>query len=88
MENLLKFEGKLIAKYMIKLNGLNLNSIKKWSIRDITKVLKRKNFRSKTCDLFHDNISIDHISKKDLENPELKKNIVEKLINIYMIYII
>ena len=39
--------GERIAKYMNDLNKLKLSYIPNWSIRDITKILKRVNFQKK-----------------------------------------
>ena len=70
--------GKKIAQYMEELNKLKLTYIPNWSIRDITKVIKRVQFQSlekkaykyNNID-FIDNIvfyTLSGIYKKDLKD--------------------
>ena len=84
--------GENIAKYMDELNKLKLPYIPNWSIRDITKILKRVEFQSSAINQykykninFVDNIifyTLSSIYKKDLKDKIVSNNILEKLSNI------
>ena len=72
--------GKKIANYMDRLNKLKLSSIPNWSIRDISKTLKRVQFQTneKNKDkynniVFIDNIIIDNIIFDTLSIVFIKK---------------
>ena len=84
--------GKKIANYMDKLNNLKLSYIPNWSIRDITKVLKRVQFQSLEKNAykynnidFKDNIifyTLSGIYKKDIKDKTIKENLLNKISNI------
>ena len=84
--------GKKIAQYMEELNKLQLTYIPNWSIRDITKVLKRVQFQSLEKNAykynnidFIDNIvfyTLSGIYKKDLKDKSIKENLLNKISNI------
>ena len=84
--------GEQIAKYMHELNKLQLTYIPSWSIRDITKVLKRVEFQSLEKNNYkYDNINfIDNIVfytlsgiyKKDLKDKNINENLIKNLLNI------
>ena len=84
--------GENIAKYMDELNKLKLSYIPNWSIRDITKVLKRVQFQSleknqykyKNINLVENIVfyTLSGIYKKDLKDKIISKNLLEKLSNI------
>ena len=81
--------GENIARYMKALNELKLSYIPNWSIRDITKVLKRVQFQSLEKNQYKyknislvDNIifyTLSGIYKKDLKDKIISKNLLEKL---------
>ena len=84
--------GIKIANYMYELNKLNLSYIPNWSIRDITKVLKRVQFQSLEKNAykynnidFKDNIvfyTLSGIYKKDIKDVSIKENLLNKLLSI------
>ena len=84
--------GENIAKYMDALNKLKLSYIPNWSIRDVTKILKRVEFQSdetnsyKYNDIsFVDNIvfyTLSGIYKNDLKDKKIKEHLLNKLSNI------
>ena len=82
--------GERIANYMNALNKLKLSYIPNWSIRDITKILKRVNFQQKNSYKYNninfiDNIlfyTLSGIYKKDIKDKETKKNLFEQIVKI------
>ena len=84
--------GEYIAKYMNELNKLKLSYIPNWSIRDITKILKRIKFQSlekneyKYNNInFIDNIifyTLSGIYKKYLKDEYTRKDLTNKLLDI------
>ena len=84
--------GKKIAQYMEELNKLKFTYIPNWSIRDITKVLKRVQFQSLEKNAykynnidFIDNIvfyTFSGIYKKDIKDKSIKENLLNKITNI------
>ena len=84
--------GKNIAKFMEELNKLKLSYIPNWSIRDVTKVLKRIQFQSlpKNNHKFNninfvDNIifyTLSSIYKKDIKYEAARENLLDKLLKI------
>ena len=82
--------GERIAKYMNDLNKLKLSYIPNWSIRDITKILKRVNFQQKNSYKYNninfiDNIvlyTLSGIYKKDIKDKDTKKNLLEQMLKI------
>ena len=91
-ENELEKNGINIAKFMDKLNNLKLSYIPNWSIRDITKVLKRVQFQSSDKNIgIYDNISfidniifytLSSIYKKDINDTDTRNDFLDKLLNI------
>ena len=84
--------GENIAKYMNKLNKLKLPYISNWSIRDITKVLKRVKFQAseekkyiyKNIN-FIDNIvfyTLSSIYKKELKDERTREKLLNNLLQI------
>ena len=88
----LKKNGENIAKYMNELNKLKLSYIPNWSIRDITKILKRVHFQSMEANKyiynninFVDNIvfyTLSGIYKKDIKDKNTKESLLKNLLNI------
>ena len=84
--------GANIAKYMDKLNNLKLSYIPNWSIRDITKILKRVQFQSLERNIYkYNNISfvdnivfytLSGIYKKDIKDRTIKENLLNNILNI------
>ena len=84
--------GVQIANYMNRLNNLKLSYIPNWSIRDITKVLKRVQFQSLERNQykfnnidFIDNIvfyTLSSIYKRDLKDKAIKENLLNKITEI------
>ena len=66
-------QGYNIAEYMDKLNNLKLPYIPNWSIRDITKILKRVHFQSSKNDTNNKN---DKNNKNKFDNISFVDNIV------------
>ena len=83
-------DGERIAKYMHELNQLKLSYIPCWSIRDITKVLKRVHFQSSNSEKYKninlvDNIvfyTLSGIYKKDIKDPSIKDNLLKEILKI------
>ena len=79
--------GEKIAQYMIELNKLKLSFIPNWSIRDVTKILKRVKFQKinhyKYINInFTDNIvfyTLSGIYKKDIKDINIKNNLLQKI---------
>ena len=84
--------GGNIAIYMEEINKLKLSYIPNWSIRDVTKVLKRVQFQSLEINRykydkinFIDNIifyTLSGIYKKDIKDMAIRKDLIEKIYNI------
>ena len=84
--------GKKIAQYMEALNKLKKTYIPNWSIRDVTKVLKRVHFQSLEKNAykynnidFIDNIvfyTLSGIYKKDIKDKTTKENLLNLISNI------
>ena len=85
-------EGESIAIYMEELNKLKLSYIPNWSIRDVTKVLKRVQYQSSEMHKgnykninFIDNIvfyTLAGIYKKDIKDKSTKNNLVKTIFDI------
>ena len=87
--------GESIAVYMEELNKLKLSFIPNWSIRDVTKVLKRVQYQSMEINKYkYDNIkfidnilfyTLSGIYKKDLKDKATKANLINKIWNILQV---
>ena len=79
--------GEKIAEYMIELNKLKLSFIPNWSIRDVTKILRRVKYQRKNNYKYNninfiDNIvfyTLSGIYKKDIKDKKIKNNLLEKI---------
>ena len=84
--------GIQIANYMNERNNLKLSYIPNWSIRDITKVLKRVQFQSLERNQykynnidFIDNIifyTLSSIYKRDIKDKSIKENLLNQILGI------
>ena len=87
-------KGESIAMYMEEINKLKLPYIPNWSIRDVTKVLKRVQFQSLEMNKYkYNNINfvenivfytLSGIYKKDLKDKVTRENLINKLWDIIM----
>ena len=85
-------KGESIAIYMEEINKLKLSCIPNWSIRDVTKVLKRVQYQKMEINKYkYDNIkfidniifyTLSGIYKKDLKDQATKENLINKILNI------
>ena len=88
-------KGESIAVYMEEINKLKLSCIPNWSIRDVTKVLKRVQYQKMEINKYkYDNIkfidniifyTLSGIYKKDLKDKATKDNLINKIFNILKI---
>ena len=88
-------KGASIAVYMEEINKLKLSYVPNWSIRDVTKVLKRVQYQSLEMNKYkYDNIkfidnivfyTLSGIYKKDLKDKATRANLINKIWNILKI---
>ena len=80
-------DAENIGKFMIRYNEANINELKPWSLRDITKLMNRIKYQGKHPDDFKKidpylNVLFYCLSSLDKENPKIVENVSKKIIKL------